>query len=128
MIHQSRHWHVTREVRDIYENAKSKAEIEQRLRGLVEYMKWRNEEILEVYQHYFNGQLDADTRDEFLKKTHQEVQHHLEGRKSGKRGKYTLPEEEKQRELAVLASHTVPPGDDEPDLAFLYSLAGEGGA
>ena len=63
-VHQSRHWHVTREVRDIYENAKSKAEIEQRLRGLVEYMKWRNEETLEVYQHDFNEQSDADTRDD----------------------------------------------------------------
>jgi integrase len=125
-VHQSRHWHVTCEVRDIYETAKSKAEIEQRLRGLVEYMKWQNEETLEVYQHYFNEQLDADTRDEFLKKTHQEVQRHLERRKSGKRGKYTLPEGKKQSEVAVVASHTVPPGDDEPDLTFLYSLAGGG--
>jgi integrase len=49
-VHQSRHWHVTREVRDIYETAKSKEEIEQRLRGLVEYMKWKSEETLAAYQ------------------------------------------------------------------------------
>ena len=59
-VHQSRHWHVTREVRDIYETAKSKEEIERRLRGIIEYMKWKNEETLAAYQHYFDEQQNAD--------------------------------------------------------------------
>jgi integrase len=38
-VHQARHWLVTRSVRDIYETAKSKEEIERRLHGLIEYLK-----------------------------------------------------------------------------------------
>jgi integrase len=51
-VHQARHWLVTRSVRDIYETSKDKGEIERRLRGLVEYMKWKSEETLAAYQHY----------------------------------------------------------------------------
>ncbi len=40
-VHQARHWHVTREVRDIYETAKNAKEVEQRMRDLVE-ARWRN--------------------------------------------------------------------------------------
>ncbi len=45
-VHQSRHWHVTREVRDIYETAKDAKEVEQRLRDLIAYMKWKSDETL----------------------------------------------------------------------------------
>src|SRR5205823_6170843 len=62
-VHQARHWLVTRSVRDIYETVKSKEEIERRLLGLVEYMKWKSEETLSVYQHYFDEQSDAELRD-----------------------------------------------------------------
>ncbi len=122
-VHQSRHWHVTREVRDIYETAKSKEEIERRLRGIIEYMKWKSEETLAAYQHYFDEQQNADMREQFHKRMHQEVQLYLEERRRGKRGKY-LPPKEKNKEISPLAQ-TVLHLDDEPDLAFLYSLAGE---
>src|SRR5260221_14639013 len=48
-VHQARHWLVTRSVRDIYETAKSTEEIERRLRGLVEDIKWKSEETLTAY-------------------------------------------------------------------------------
>jgi len=117
-VHQSRHWHVTCEVRDIYETAKSKEEIERRLRSLVEYMKWRSEETLAAYQHYFNEQLDADTRADFHRRMHEEVERYLKERRSGKQGK------------VIPNPTTVPPTlpnlsfETEPDLAFLYDLAG----
>jgi integrase len=38
-VHQSRHWHVTRDVRYIYETAKNSKEVEQRLRDLIDYMR-----------------------------------------------------------------------------------------
>ena len=122
-VHQSRHWHVTREVRDIYETAKSKEEIERRLRGIIEYMKWKSEETLAAYQHYFDEQQHADTREQFHKRMHQEVQYYLEERRRGKRGKYSSPKD-KNKETSPLA-HTVLHLDDEPDLAFLYGLAEE---
>ncbi len=120
-VHQARHWLVTRSVRDIYETAKSKDEIERRLRGLVEYMKWKSEETLAAYQHYFDEQLDADTRNAFHQRMHEEIQQYLAERKLGKRGQ---KERQKQEQISQPSS-LVPPSPDEPDLAFLYALAGE---
>src|SRR6266550_9232349 len=76
-VHQARHWLVTRSVRDIYETSKDKGEIERRLQGLVEYMKWKSEETLAAYQHYFDEQLHADTRDAFHQRMHEEIQQYL---------------------------------------------------
>jgi len=88
-VHQSRHWHVTREVRDIYETAKNSKEVERRLADLIEYMKWKSEETLAAYQHYFDEQRNADTRDQFHKRRHAEVQQYLEERQQRRIGKQT---------------------------------------
>lgn len=122
-VHQARHWHVTLEVRDIYETAKSKEEIERRLRGIIEYMKWRSEETLSAYQHYFDEQVDADTRDNFHRRMHEAVQQYLQERQSGKRkksGSHTSLDH-----AAEISSQAELHLGDEPDLAFLYNLAGE---
>jgi hypothetical protein len=122
-VHQSRHWLVTRSVRDIYETAANEAEIKQRLRGLVEYMQWRNEETLAAYEHYFDQQRYDDTRDAFHQRMHEEVERYLKERKTGKQ---QAPTSRKDR-----SKHTKSPHEEAiqhpnaPDLAFLYSLAGE---
>ncbi|HYU71203.1 MAG TPA: hypothetical protein VEL31_00865 [Ktedonobacteraceae bacterium] len=123
-VHQARHWHVTLEVRDIYETAKSKEEIERRLRGVIEYMKWRSEETLAAYQHYFDAQVDADTRDHFHRRMHEAVEQYLQERQSGKRRKSGV--QPRQSSVSEPASQAERPLSDEPDLAFLYRLAGEG--
>lgn len=120
-VHQARHWLVTRSVRDIYETAKSKEEIERRLLGLVEYMKWKSEETLVAYQHYFDEQLDADTRANFHQHMHEEIQRYLAERKPGKQGQ----KERRNPEQIPESPSPVLPLPDEPDLAFLYTLAGE---
>ena len=86
-------------------------------------MKWRSEETLAAYQHYFDEKVDADTRDDFHRRMHEAVQRYVQERQSGKRKKSEAPthkgkatEPSSQAELSLL---------DEPDLAFLYSLAGE---
>jgi integrase len=122
-VHQARHWHVTLAVRDIYEQAKSKEEIERRLQGVIEYMKWRSQETLLAYQHYFDEQVDADTRDSFHQRMHEAVQHYLQERQSGKRKKSRSPTSKDKAEKQ--SSQTDLLLKDEPDLAFLYSLAGE---
>jgi integrase len=122
-VHQARHWLVTRSVRDIYETAKSKEEIERRLHGLVEYMKWKSEETLAAYQHYIDEQLDADTRDDFQQRMHEEIQHYLSHREPGKRGFQQQRQTQKSRSSDILqqeAAQLV----DEPDLSFLYRLGG----
>jgi len=123
-VHQARHWHVTLEVRDIYETANSKEEIERRLRGVIEYMKWRSEETLAAYQHYFDEKVDADTRDHFHRRMHEAVKQYLQERQSGKRRKSGV--QPRQSSASEPASQAERPERDEPDLAFLYSLAGEG--
>lgn len=122
-VHQARHWLVTRSVRDIYETATSKEEIERRLRGLVEYMKWKSEETLTAYQHYFDEQRDADTREAFHQRMHGEIEQYLEERKRGHRKKAGSRKLPAQGDAVQLSVPQIP---DEPDLAFLYSLAGEG--
>src|SRR5438132_827118 len=82
-------WHVTRSVRDIYETAKNTKEIEQRLADLVEYMKWKSEEMLAAYQHYFDEQRHADTQGQFHKRMHAEVQRYLAERQQRKMRKQT---------------------------------------
>jgi hypothetical protein len=116
-------WLVTRSVRDIYETSKDKGEIERRLRGLVEYMKWKSEETLAAYQHYFDEQLDADTRDAFHQRMHEEIQQYQQERRLGKRQKPSTRTHKLQEIPATIqaGSHL----NDEPDLAFLYALAGE---
>ena len=121
-VHQARHWHVTREVRDIYETSKNTAELERRLRGLMEYMKWKSEETLAAYQHYFDALRDADTRDALQQRMHTEAQHYLDERRRGKPGKLAPRQ---PTEVSIPVS-PVCQFDDEPDLTFLYSLAGEG--
>ena len=122
-VHQARHWLVTRSVRDIYETSSSKGEIEQRLRGLVEYMKWKSEETLAAYQHYFDEKLDADTRDAFHQRMHEEIQKYQQERRQGKRQKSTF--RANKREETPISRSAANQTNDEPDLAFLYSLAGE---
>jgi len=122
-VHQARHWLVTRSVRDIYETSSSKGEIEQRLRGLVEYMKWKSEETLAAYQHYFDEKLDADTRDAFHQRMHEEIQKYQQERRQGKRQKPTF--RANKREETPISPSAANQTNDEPNLAFLYSLAGE---
>ncbi|SRR6266487_1510571 len=114
-------WHVTQEVRYIYETSKDQAELERRLQGLVEYMKWQSEETLAVYQHYFDQKRDDDTRDQFHRTMHQEVQRYLEERTSGKRRRSVSHRKEQTLSTPLEQVQSV----DEPDLAFLYRLAGE---
>src|SRR5205807_7781227 len=73
-VHQARHWHVTHEVRDIYETAKNAKEVEHRLRDLIEYMKWKSAETLAAYEHYFDEQRHADKREGLQQRMHAAIQ------------------------------------------------------
>jgi len=120
-VHQARHWHVTRCVRDIYETAKTPQEIERRLADLVEYMKWKSEETLAAYQHYFDAQRHAESQKQFHARLHAEVQRYLAERPHRRRQVETKSVLQKHSPSSESARRL----DDEPDLAFLYRLAGE---
>jgi len=121
-VHQARHWLVTGVVRDIYETATSEVEIKRRLRSLVEYMKWRSPETISVYEHYFEQSLDRETHDLFLDHLHIQVQGFLKDREQGKRKSPQHKREEicKEQQAGKERGRTM-----EPDMSFLYGLAGE---
>jgi hypothetical protein len=120
-VHQARHWHVTREVRDIYETAKNAKEVEQRTRSLIDYMKWKSEKTLAAYQHYFEQQHSAETRDDLQRRLHAEVQQYLNERQRGK----TRKQAPHKTACSSPSTQMLPRFDGEPDLDFLYRLAGE---
>jgi integrase len=124
-VHQARHWLVTGAVRDIYETAQSEVEIKRRLRGLVEYMKWSSPETLSVYEHYFKQSLDRETRDLFLDRLHTQVQDLLKDRGQQKPTSARPPQHAGEKVLKE--QHKVKERNftPEPDVSFIYSLAGE---
>ena len=124
-VHQARHWLVTGAVRDIYETAQSEVEIKRRLRGLVEYMKWSSPETLSVYEHYFEQSLDRETRDLFLDRLHTQVQDLLKDRGQQKPTSARPPQnacEKVLKEQHKVKERNFTP---EPDVSFIYGLAGE---
>lgn len=58
--HKARHWFVTSMLRGIFEQSESAAQIEDKKKQLIEYMKWRDPETLTVYEHYYDEQKFRD--------------------------------------------------------------------
>jgi integrase len=68
-VHQARHWYVTQAIRGIYETSRSEADINRRLRELIEYMGWKSGwETLQAYEHYFNSQRHSEIQDQLHRK------------------------------------------------------------
>jgi integrase len=78
-VHQARHWYVTQIVRGIYETTRSEAEVQRRLRELIEYMGWKSGwETLEAYQHYFDPQRHAEIQDQLHQRLNASLQQSLQ--------------------------------------------------
>jgi site-specific recombinase XerD len=58
--HKARHWFVTSMLRGIFEQSETAAQIEDKTKQLIEYMKWRDPETLAVYEHYYDEQKFRD--------------------------------------------------------------------
>ncbi|WP_082311187.1 tyrosine-type recombinase/integrase [Paenibacillus sp. FJAT-27812] len=58
--HKARHWFVTSMLRGIYETSTTVAEIEEKKKQLIDYMKWRDSETINVYEHYFDEEKFRD--------------------------------------------------------------------
>ncbi len=124
-VHQARHWLVTGAVRDIYETAKNEAEIKRRLRGLVEYMKWRSPETLSVYEHYFEQSLDRETYDRFLDGLHTQVHRFLNEREQRRRKSPLSPSSKPEETIIAQQTFEERAFTQETDVSFIYGLAGE---
>jgi site-specific recombinase XerD len=65
--HKARHWFVTNMLKSIYETSNSNAEIEDKKKQLIEYMKWKDKEVINVYEHYFDYEKFADIHHNMMK-------------------------------------------------------------
>jgi hypothetical protein len=84
-------------------------------------MKWKSEEMLAAYQHYFDEQRHAESQKQFHTRLHAEVQQYLAEQHYRRRKAQTPSALQNHRPSSEPARRF----DDEPDLAFLYRLAGE---
>lgn len=82
-IHQARHWYVTMALRQIFETSKNSAEIERRKRELKEYMKWRSEETIKAYDHYFDSLKHAEIQDTLHARMDSELKQYLQEQQIG---------------------------------------------
>ncbi|MEY2364252.1 tyrosine-type recombinase/integrase [Lysinibacillus capsici] len=64
--HKTRHWFVTTRLREIYNISKSDVEIDIRKNELINYMKWRNKDTINVYEHYFDELRHREAHDKML--------------------------------------------------------------
>jgi integrase len=71
--HKARHWYVTQALREIYETTQQEGEIQRRINQLVEYIKWKNKETIQVYEHYFDAKHHREIQDRLFQKMHDEV-------------------------------------------------------
>jgi integrase len=125
-IHQSRHWHVTMAFREIYRHGfQNDAVVQQRLRELIEYMKWKSGwEMVEVYQHYFKAIQYADTQDGVHARLDEVLNQQLAKREQEKQAK-NLSKEKQTKGMRPPEERPETLSED-PDFAFLRSLGGDG--
>ncbi|HFK1475675.1 tyrosine-type recombinase/integrase [Bacillus pacificus] len=99
--HKARHWFVTTRMREIYNISKTEAEISQRKNELIKYMKWKQEDTIKVYEHYFDEEKHRDSHDQMLENMTDREKEYKEQQKNrrSKKTKLTLLETEKEMEL-----------------------------
>ncbi|MCM0593881.1 MAG: site-specific integrase [Gloeotrichia echinulata DEX184] len=114
-VHQARHWYVTMALRQIFETSKNSAEIEKRKRELKEYMKWRSEETIKAYDHYFDSLKHAEIQDFLHARMDSELKQYLNEQQMGQSS--ILSTELQQKITEEL------PSDDE--FNYLMSIGGK---
>ena len=90
--HKARHWFVTSRLREIYNISKNEAEIHQRKNELIKYMKWKNPDTMNVYEHHFDETKHREAHEKMLEQMAQREQEYTKQRKSSKKPKLTVIE------------------------------------
>lgn len=124
-VHQARHWYVTQVVRSIYETGRSEAEVQRRLRELIEYMGWKSGwETLEAYQHYFDPQRHAEIQDQLHQRLNASLQQSLQD-KMRTASDHTLRQQTNQS--IEETGQPVSGLEMDVDLEYLFTLGGQRG-
>jgi len=112
-------------MRSIYETARSQAEIDRRLRELIEYMGWKSGwETLQAYQHYFDPQRHAEIQDRLHQRLDAALKDEL-GRPPGRGLAPSAPISAASRAEVAQSSHE---SECDSDLEYLLVLGGKRGA
>ena len=107
-------------VRQIYETARTEAEVKRRLRELIEYIKWKQGwQTMEAYEHYFDATRHADIQDALYQKMDETLRQSLVKQAGNK--PQTLERQTSTEAYPMHLPHLIP---DDPDFEFLRSIGG----
>ncbi|MEY9976996.1 tyrosine-type recombinase/integrase [Lysinibacillus sp. RC79] len=90
--HKARHWFVTSRLREIYNIAKNETEIQQRKNELIKYMKWKNPDTINVYEHHFDEMKHQELHEKMLKQMQQNEKEYIKKSKSSRKSKLRVME------------------------------------
>ncbi|EPC8419426.1 site-specific integrase [Bacillus wiedmannii] len=101
--HKTRHWFVTTRMREIYNISKTDAEIQQRKDELFKYMKWKQKDTMDVYEHHFDEERHRNFHDNMLEQIAEKEKEYVEQlkQKRTKRPLLTVIDKAKETELEV---------------------------
>ncbi|MFL0401527.1 tyrosine-type recombinase/integrase [Bacillus nitratireducens] len=99
--HKTRHWFVTTSMREIYNVSKTDAEIAQRKDELITYMKWRQKDTIEVYEHHFDEERHRGFHDKMLEHIAEKEKEYIKQPKQTKKPAMTVVDTAKDIELEM---------------------------
>lgn len=83
--HKARHWFVTSRLREIHNISINDAEIQQRKNELIKYMKWKNPDTMNIYEHHFDEAKHREAHENMMEQMAQREQDYTkQHRSSGK--------------------------------------------
>ncbi|MBD5798680.1 integrase, partial [Bacillus pseudomycoides] len=88
--HKTRHWFVTTSMRETYNVSKTDAEIAQRKDELIKYMKWKQKDTIEVYEHHFDEERHRGFHDKMLEHIAEKEKEYIKQPKQKRTKKPTL--------------------------------------
>ncbi|MFV1457213.1 tyrosine-type recombinase/integrase [Bacillus mycoides] len=101
--HKTRHWFVTTSMREIYTVSKTEVEIQQRKDELIKYMKWKQKDTIEVYEHHFDEERHRSFHDNMLMHITEKEKEYIEQQeqKRTKKPLLTVIDTAKEAELEI---------------------------
>ncbi|WP_375200029.1 tyrosine-type recombinase/integrase [Lysinibacillus sp. RS11] len=89
-LHKARHWFVTSRLREIYHISQNESEIQQRKNELIKYMKWKNTDTINVYEHHFDKAKHRESHDKMLEQMQRNEKEYIQQLKASKKSKLKL--------------------------------------
>nr|WP_290222503.1 site-specific integrase [Trichocoleus desertorum] len=116
-LHQARHWYVTNAIRQIYAVAGTdQGEVERLKRALQEYMKWKSDDTIKAYDHFFDSLAHAKIQDAVHKQMDWDLSQQLDSAKTEPRQSFEVYPQ-------VSAPGPLNPPEDE-DFDYLRRIGG----